>query len=483
MSECASTSTTQTTLFSEGTRLQALRDLQLLDTDNELEYDQLVHLASQVCGTPISLVSLVDEHRQWFKAAVGLATRETPRSVSFCAHAIQQPDLFIVEDAATDDRFKDNSLVTHGPKIRFYAGIPIQAPCGAPVGTLCVIDTQPRTLDYKQRTALTILGQQVKVRMDLRAKKKALEEALKHNLQLALTLQTTNTMFQAFMNNGPFMSYVKDPEGKFIFYNETLAEHFKIKKEEWIGKSVHDLFPKAVADSYRSHDLEVIYSSGTREFAESTVDEHGNQVNWKSYKFPLHTAGECMLAGISIDVTQELAQKEALAQANSRLEQLATTDSLTGLTNRRALLPRIQNEFASALTNHSPLSIVIMDIDNFKRRNDELGHAAGDAALVFIGQLLREVIRSSDIAVRLGGEEFALVLPGLDSYLALKVAQRIQNTLRQHPKAPPSLTMSIGIATATEQVHNWEQLFSLADQSMYKAKTTGKNRIMTAHAP
>ena len=184
--------------FTEEDRLRALRSLELLDTEDEFEYDQLVHLASQICSTPISLVSLVDQSRQWFKAAVGLSARETPRNVSFCAHAIRQDGLFVIEDATHDSRFKDNSLVTNAPSIRFYAGIPIHAPNGAPVGTLCVIDTEPRILTEAQRTALTILGQQVESRMDLRQKRVILEQALAENKRLTASLQTTNAMFQAF---------------------------------------------------------------------------------------------------------------------------------------------------------------------------------------------------------------------------------------------------------------------------------------------
>ena len=473
--------TSLATNFPEDLRLKALQDLKLLDTPDELEFDQLVHLASQVCGTPISLVSLVDQDRQWFKAALGLADRETPRSVSFCAHAIQQPDLFVVEDATVDERFINNSLVTDGIKIRFYAGMPIHAPNGAPVGTLCVIDTEPRTLTEDQRTALTILSLQVQARMELRAKKNVLEIALEENRRLNQTLQTTNAMFQTFMDNGPFMSFIKDPNGKFLFYNGGLADHFQITDQQWIGKSVHDLFPKELADEYRQHDLEVMYSGVTKEFAEDTVAPNGDKIHWKSYKFPLRSAnGEVMLAGISVDVTQDLAHQHALARANAELARLATTDALTGLTNRRAFQPRIENEFEAARNSRKPLTLVIMDVDNFKRRNDELGHAAGDEALAFIGAVLRDNIRASDIAVRLGGEEFALVLPGLDSYLALKIAQRIQNTLRNHPKAPANLTMSIGIATVTDQVQAWDQLFAEADEAMYKAKTTGKNRIISA---
>jgi diguanylate cyclase (GGDEF)-like protein/PAS domain S-box-containing protein len=467
--------------YPEDRRLKALQDLNILDTPEEHEYDQLVHLASQICGTPISLVSLVDQSRQWFKAAFGLSTRETPRSVSFCAHAIQQPDLFIVEDAASDSRFQNNALVTHGPKIRFYAGIPIHAPGGAPIGTLCVIDTQARTLDPDQRTALTILGQQVQARMDLRSQRNMLELALQENRRLSDSLQASNTMFQAFMNNGPFVSYIKDHAGRFLFYNAPLATRFGIEAQEWIGKTNHDVFPAEVADNFRQNDLEVVASGVSREFHEMSTAANGETAYWKSYKFPLASHdGESMLAGISIDVSEDLARQEALAKANEELERLATIDPLTGLYNRRVFHTRIEAEFAAAIRDKRMLTLILMDVDDFKRRNDEQGHAAGDRALAFLGALLRDSIRAADTAVRLGGEEFAILLPDLDCLQATKLAQRIQAALRHTAGAPANLTVSIGIASTTEETPTWDQLFSLADKAMYQSKVSGKDRVTVA---
>lgn len=208
----------------ENVRIAALLELEILDTPQEKEYDDLVHLASAICDTPISLVSLVDTDRQWFKAAMGLDVRETPRSLSFCAHAIRQPDLFVVEDAAKDRRFLSNALVTDNPHIRFYAGVPLQAPGGEPIGTLCVIDRVPRTLSEGQRAALTILGAQVQTRLTLRLKQKSLQQAHEANQELCHSLQATNDLFLSFMNHGPFASYIKDADGSMVFYNKYLAE-------------------------------------------------------------------------------------------------------------------------------------------------------------------------------------------------------------------------------------------------------------------
>ena len=136
-------------------RLQALREMLILDTPPEERFDRVVKFASEEFDMPVVLVSLVDAKRQWFKARVGLDACETDRDVSFCGHAIMQPQILVVEDALQDERFHDNPLVTGAPHIRFYAGAPLQLPGGEVVGTLCMIDRQPRTLDA---TDLAILG-------------------------------------------------------------------------------------------------------------------------------------------------------------------------------------------------------------------------------------------------------------------------------------------------------------------------------------
>jgi signal transduction histidine kinase len=154
----------------EQERLQALREYELLDSESEKEFDEIVSLASFICQTPISTITLIDEHRQWFKAQVGLANRETPRDVAFCAFAILQPEITIVNDATLDKRFRENPLVTGSPDIRFYAGLPLTTPEGFNLGTICVIDTRPRDLTDEQNLALRVLRNQVLKLFELRRK-------------------------------------------------------------------------------------------------------------------------------------------------------------------------------------------------------------------------------------------------------------------------------------------------------------------------
>jgi anti-sigma regulatory factor (Ser/Thr protein kinase) len=165
-------------VIDEAARLAALRKYKILDTAPETAFDDLTLIASQICGTPIALISLVDEHRQWFKSRVGLDIHETSRSIAFCSHAIQQRGIFSVPDALDDQRFREHPMVVAEPYIRFYAGAPIVTPEGHALGTLCVIDHVPRQLTIEQARALDALRRQVEAQLELRRNLTELEGAL-----------------------------------------------------------------------------------------------------------------------------------------------------------------------------------------------------------------------------------------------------------------------------------------------------------------
>ena len=162
----------------ETERLAALRRYRILDTEPERSFDDLALLASHICGTPMALITLVDERRQWFKSRVGVSIAETSRAISFCTHAIRQRDLFIVRDAKQDVRFEDSPFVTGDADIRFYAGAPLVTPDGHALGTLCVIDRTPGTLVPEQLEALDALRRQVESQLELRLNLVELERAL-----------------------------------------------------------------------------------------------------------------------------------------------------------------------------------------------------------------------------------------------------------------------------------------------------------------
>jgi len=162
----------------ESARLADLRSYKILDTDPERSFDDLTLLASYICKAPIALITLIDADRQWFKSRIGVSITQTPREVSFCARAIEQPDLFIIPDATKDERFKANPFVVSEPKIRFYAGAPFRSSSGHALGTLCVVDCVPRKLTDEQQNALRALSRQVQGLLELRRNLFELKSAL-----------------------------------------------------------------------------------------------------------------------------------------------------------------------------------------------------------------------------------------------------------------------------------------------------------------
>lgn len=236
--------------FHEQERLAALFSYQILDSESETELDDLTELASQICDTPISLISLVDDNRQWFKSKKGLSVSQTSREIAFCAHTIEGAGIFEVTDAKADERFKENPLVTGELNIGFYAGIPLTTPEGYNLGSLCVIDHQPRKLTEKQIKALFTLSKLVITKFELRLQvlqlKKtqellqARQEQLEHTQQALqesesmyrLISENTNDLIRLYTVDGQY-AYVSPSSSSLLGYEP--AELMKIEPES----SVH----------------------------------------------------------------------------------------------------------------------------------------------------------------------------------------------------------------------------------------------------
>jgi PAS domain S-box-containing protein len=235
----------------EAERILALHQFEILDTNQDQEFDEIVELASQLCETPISLITFIDEKRQWFKANYGLSGSETSREVAFCAHAINSKELMVVPDATKDERFYDNPFVANDPNIRFYAGIPLVTDDGFALGTLCVVDTKPRTLTPQQAFGLRVLGRNVMTLLKLRTTKRELNSIV--------TAMPAN-LFRFDKDNCYINSNVHDPT------------NILLDKKDFIGKKIEEVLPPKTAqlieekmDSVRrSGDLEMFeYSLNT----------------------------------------------------------------------------------------------------------------------------------------------------------------------------------------------------------------------------
>jgi PAS domain S-box-containing protein len=209
---------TQGPIWNEADRLAALSSYDILDTEPEEAFDDLVRLVARLCEAPIAVVNLIDQGRQWFKAEVGLGVRETPLDTSFCAHALLQSDGMVVPDATRDPRFECNPLVTAEPGLRFYAGVLLKTREGLPLGTLCVLDVEPRPagLTELQQTALETLGRQVMSQLELR---RAVRQKSDGDAAAARALAESEARFRVLADSMPQMVWSTLPDGFHDYYN------------------------------------------------------------------------------------------------------------------------------------------------------------------------------------------------------------------------------------------------------------------------
>lgn len=312
--------------------IQRLRELErrsVLDTAGDEHFDRLVQLASEVLGMPVALISLVDRDRQWFLSRLGLATQETPREMAFCAHAIVDQEVLVVPDALLDERFSTNPLVVDEPHVRFYAGAPLRTQEGHNLGTLCVIDREPRQLSEHQVAMLKLMADLVMRELELR--------------------------------------------------------------------------------------------------------------------------------------------------------RIATIDPITGLYTRTSFFALADKELIRARTKGLPLALLNIDVDDFRQINNRWGHRAGDRVLADLCQACASQLRPQDLFGRIGDEEFAILLVGMDGDEAMGIAEAIRTEVAHlqgvfsHSDYQPCISGGLTCLTAGDQ--GFLDLFSRADQALFLAKGNGRNQI------
>ena len=719
----------------EAARLAALQELRVLDTLPEPVYDDIVLLAAQICGTPISLVSLVDSDRQWFKARVGLEAEQTHRDLAFCAHAIVADEpVFVVEDAARDARFRDNPLVTGAPHIRFYAGAPILTASGQALGTVCVIDVEPRRLDAPQRRALQALARQVGALFELRLvtlaagqhaqvlqrqSDQAAEEQRRSAELLELVLRGGNLgLWDLQVADGGFTANDREHEmlgyatpaerpasldwrtlvhpedwpalnaafvphlaGEAPFYS---CEHrMQHRDGSWVWVLCHAIIAERAAagaplrivgthmdigarirnrlaltharelldhvgalarvggwqldiasgkidwtdELYRILEVEPgtslqalrnieLYAAADRPVIQAAIDRAiADGTPWDleltrqtstGRTLTVRTLGQAQvvdgktvrLFGSFQDVTERKAVELALADSQRRLrmvtdsvpaliahidrdqryrflnahiqrefgidlattlgrtmleirgeatyaklaphveaalrgekrsfvyteevggrtthlksnyvpdidpagevqgfyaltfdvtelhetqrqlELLARVDSLTGLPNRRQFDETLRGAMLRTRRTMRPLAVMFLDIDHFKAINDSLGHAAGDAVLCEVARRLGRCVRTTDLVARLAGDEFVLVLEGVDGVLELgRVADKVVACVRpriEFEGQALAVTVSLGVTIYRGGEPSASDLLALADAALYQAKQQGRNRF------
>ncbi|MHA6299655.1 GGDEF domain-containing protein [Devosia sp. CAU 1758] len=316
---------------SDTERLDALDRYDILDTPAEPAFDRVANLVRLVFRVETALVTMIDGHRQWYKAALGTPNSQVPVGDSFCQHALLAHDPLIVNDATLDPRFRANPHVTADNGVRFYAGMPLVTPDGHIIGTICAIDSRPRAFSERE-----------------------------------------------------------------------------------------------------------------------------------------------------VEILHELAQ---VVMSELELRQLATMDGLTGLATRRAFKADAAKYVALARRHRSQLSVITFDIDHFKKVNDNYGHAGGDMVLKAVAAAAQAGLRQSDILGRLGGEEFAAILPDADGPAAVAVAEKLRHALRvlEFPGSRPPIRVSasFGVATLDPGRDDLDSVLLKADEALYEAQGAGRNTTMS----
>lgn len=320
--------------LAEAERLEALDRFDVMDTPREEAFDRITRLIKNIFDLPIAIVSMIDGHRQWYKAYEGLENREVARDATFCKYTLQDMTPLVVPDARDDARFAQNPMVTAGPQIRFYAGVPLRTNDGQNIGTVCAIGFEPRAFSPRESAILTDLA--------------------------------------------------------------------------------------------------------------------------------------------------------ALAMDALELRQQASVDSLTGALSRRAFKEQAAREISLAQRHRHGLACIAFDLDHFKQINDRHGHATGDKVLVAVAEACRAQLRGSDLFGRLGGEEFALILPHTDRAhmggVAEKVREAIEHVLVRHGETRVPVTSSFGMAALDARTPDIEALLANADAALYEAKAGGRNRCVAWRA-
>ena len=292
----------------EARRIEVLRQYAVLDTLPEQELDDLTALAAQICGTPIAMISLVDESRQWFKARVGIEVAETPRAVAFCAHVLHHRDLFIVPDARLDERFAQNPLVTGEPGICFYAGAPLVTPEDLTLGALCVIDHEPRTLTKAQEQALRVLSRQVMTHLELRRHMRELLES-----EERLRIVTDNAHVGLVIVN---------QDRRYIYANNAYAEILDLPASAIVGRRLTDVLPEIYEEQIRPRlDRAFAGERVSYDLRKPTVDgDHHYTVTYDPTKV---NGTVTLVVAVITDITESRRAEELLRLSHERFEIVA----------------------------------------------------------------------------------------------------------------------------------------------------------------
>lgn len=443
------------TIKDEAKRLAALSEYGIDHVLSDTGLNNLLNLAANVFNVPIVLVSLIEEQRQLLAAGLGISVCETSRDASFCAHTILRRKIMVVPDARLDSRFKDNPMVVGAPHIRFYAGIPLRTLSGYAIGTLCIIDLKPRrTLSARDEHNMQDLAALVMDRLEMR--------------RLELARNASQVRFENIANTSPDSIICVNEKGIITFWNASAEKMLEYSRADIIGNNIDTIVPKAFIDKFNAvvSDREALIKGVT---VELNVQSRNSTMIPVELSVSMWADNNTVSYGAILrDITERRRNEE-------RLFLLAHMDPLTGLANRTLLTTSLEQ----ALKDEPAICVMMVDLDGFKDVNDSLGHARGDEILVSVAKKIQSSVRAGDLVARMGGDEFAVLLPGVSDFkLAAETAERIIHEISQAmivAEHQINISASVGMVLYPTHGITAQDLLTSADLALYQAKAEGRN--------
>jgi len=436
----------------EKARLKSLDEYAVFDTPPEVDLDRLVELAARMYRTPVAALSLVGRDRLYFKSRFGMQATGIGREGSFCSYAIENDGVFLVPDASKDERFSSHPLVKEPPNIRFYAGIPLVAPSGEKIGTLCILDTKPwPAFSEDDRKNLEDVADLVMNRLEVRR----LEQAK----------QGGHLRFERIASTSPDAIVGADSSGLINYWNRAAETLFGYAAGEAVGQPIGFIFPERLRKLQAAEVMSLVNCH--------VPDPSAQQLRLVAHRreggeFPAELSLSIWREDDAISfgvILRDITDRE---EGEQRLFGLAHLDPLTVLPGRAFLFNQLKHAVESGGG-----ALMLLDLDGFTDVNDSLGHSIGDLILSETAERLRSQFES-DVVARLGADEFAILLPGLaDRSCASKIADDVLR-LFAAPFAVDGETVHIGvnIGVAIFPTHGTgaEEVFANTDLALQRAK-------------
>jgi diguanylate cyclase (GGDEF)-like protein len=485
----------------EYARLLALTSYDILDTPPEAAFDRATRLAAHLLRTPVAFINLVDQHRQWSKAAVGVRDTTAPRADSFCAWTILNDTPLVIENTHHDPRFKDNPFVTGEPHIHMYAGAPLITPTGHCIGTLCVTDHQPHPVSAADLLALQDLAAMVVAELELRRVTLHLRDDLGAQTQLSTELRRTLAQAQVLEGVTGLMDLDLSPEEQTLAAAALLSDaissdatsllvfegdHLRVEAAHshprlsaaqrllpgqlpnWpssVTQTLREAHLPLYLNDYPQHPAAVpeVVAAGVRQIAWVPLGTHGGvtsllmAVRLQNHAVATWRRGDRTLLEAAARTIRNTLERRVLTET---ARQQARQDPLTGVLNRRAW-----HEDLGRQDGGNPFTLAVLDLDGLKHVNDTEGHGQGDKVLRVFAATLAVELEPGAALYRIGGDEFTVLLDGMEIeafYEGVDVA-----VLAARQVAPLS-GVSVGLAHSTEALG--EDLLALADRRMYAVK-------------